>query len=236
MYFQRHGLVVILCLMLTGCSNIEYAPILAKTGSAALQDTQGAVGYRFGHKTINPNDYFPPVKWYIGLGHTHVDGNKEITKQTITKLAKDQLQPTDNKDYIVAISVHTLELGDYKITSGPITNFIKTKAHERNFKVRDGSLSYIGDFDIETTSEGADITHRLKRTLLEIRCDVKGFAKQVRTEYPNLKNTQVYDYCVHEGRFRLPPANGSIRSHVNVAPSGHTSNGVPTYNTTITTY
>ncbi len=226
---------IMMCLGVSGCNTTKQASLLTNADEA-LQAEQGVLGYRVGHRTINPEGHFPSVRWSMTLMRNSTDDDEEAREAINATIEPELFRTTHTESYVKRIGVHALEPDNYKIASGSLSRFLKTKTHERDFKVIDSSVTYIGDFDYETTSAGSGFSNKLKRTVLEVRCDAKGFADELRREYPGFINVKVYDYCVHEGRFRLPPANGSVRAYVQISPTSHTSNGIPTYNTTIETY
>ena len=211
----------LLCIFLGGCVTTKNAAPLADN-KAGLTSDKGVLGYSVSHKTDNAHNFFPPVPWLLKTRRYTIDEDDKKAYANIINVSNiftKDLNETGQLDYKTKDNEYIYEPGLYYITESSLQNYTKTNPGERNFEIKPGQLTYIGDFIYESISTGKDWNYDLQRVILNIECNPKEFRNRFIQKYPEHHALKINNACVNEGKFRRLPANGSVWMHIQYTPA-----------------
>lgn len=199
-------LLVVLCSILTACAATPRAVDL-DISETSIPEGKGILYYRIGYKTINDKNMFPNQGFSVAYSYDETDENgdeKTYREQLVTYSA--ELQETNKPDHRRLHKALVMDVGSYTFLGGRVITHWPVKPDKHDFKIKEGRVTYIGDFDYHIMSEVRDAyPDEIKRQELKVSCDKKRAQKELGDHYSILKEKGFLSQCHKKASYRMRP-------------------------------
>lgn len=179
-------LLLVCTTFLSGCMVTTNKSI--NVGYEKTPPQKGLLAVTLGEKTNNQANYFYPMNSLVYYKKSNTDELEQII------VYEGDFEETGQADYNKKDFLIELDVGTYDVWSAipfntAINRYSVVKSKSHSFSIREGAITYIGQYDVGTQSEGESIwSLELKKVTSHIRDNRDKNMADILKKYPNLKD------------------------------------------------